>query len=172
LTFRTNKWYISCILINTTHGERTVLRVDFHINLRATNPRGNLRCYVRSHVKGIRAADRKSNLPSFQMFRNINAGAPHNFIPIAIHHRLSIEIRSQTECARGTSAEQKKKKEEVGSRGRKKEKRRTRQEDLSLSASPFSFILCIAPWKSKYRRGKTNPYFGIYPRWTFVPVNF
>jgi len=34
------------------------------------------------------------------MFRNINAGAPHNFIPIAIHHRLSIEIRSQTEFAR------------------------------------------------------------------------
>jgi len=31
------------------------------------------------------------------MFRNINAGAPHNFIPIAIHHHLSIEIHSQTE---------------------------------------------------------------------------
>lgn len=28
----------------------------------------------------------KSNLPSFQAFRNINAGAPHNFIPITIHH--------------------------------------------------------------------------------------
>lgn len=26
------------------------------------------------------------------VFRNINAGAPHNFIPIAIHHRLSIGI--------------------------------------------------------------------------------
>lgn len=67
---------------------------------------GNLRCRAFDHTwkvyAPLGAADRKSNLPSFQMFRNINAGAPHNFIPIAIHHRLSIEIRSQTECARET----------------------------------------------------------------------
>lgn len=53
------------------------------------------------------------------VFRNINAGAPHNFIPIAIHHRLSIEIRSQTECARGTWRKKREKKR------RRKEGRKT-----------------------------------------------
>ena len=33
----------------------------------------------------------KSNLPSFEMFRNISAGAPHNFIPITVRHWPSIE---------------------------------------------------------------------------------
>jgi len=78
------------------------------------------------------------------MFRNINAGAPHNFIPIAIHHRLSIEIRSQTECSRGTL---KKKGEEV-EKEKRKEKERGRKTYPSAPLFFHSF--------SASRREKVN----------------
>lgn len=83
----------------------------------------------------------KSNLPSFEMFRNINAGAPHNFIPITVRHWPSIE-NTQSDGMRVQKKKKKKDEEKEKSIKRwKKTKERNKGEKGSRLLYPSKVSL-------------------------------